>query len=151
MNEENKNDNCFYACFMYDVTQETFLQVFKKYHTYDSSRPIEPWIYKITVNTARNTLRKQRWLSFTSQLPDSTDFDGIDNQILKNEEEMELWKAINQLSQKCREVVILHYYLDMKLHEVAYSLGIPLGTCKSRLHYALSTLKKQLVQHDYYI
>lgn len=134
-----------------DITQETFLQVFKKYHSYDPQKPIEPWIYKITLNTTRNTLRKQKWLSFTDQLPNRTAFDNTESIILKNEEEAILWKAVDMLSHKSKEVIVLHYYSDMKLNDIAHTLGIPLGTCKSRLNAALTNLKKQLVHTNFNI
>jgi RNA polymerase sigma factor (sigma-70 family) len=47
-----------------DITQETFMQIFRQYHKFDISKPIQPWIYKITLHTTRNILRKQRWLHF---------------------------------------------------------------------------------------
>jgi len=127
-----------------DVTQETFLQIFKKYHTYNSDRPIEPWIYKITLNVTRNQLRKQRWLIFTDSVPESASLHSIEGQLIRSEEEQQLWGLIHKLSQKYREVIILHYYADMKLSDIAYTLDIPLGTCKSRLNSALTNLKKQL-------
>jgi RNA polymerase sigma-70 factor (ECF subfamily) len=132
-----------------DITQETFLQVFKKYHIYDSRKPIEPWIYKITLNTTRNTLRKQKWLSFTDQLPEHVACNDTEDIILKNEEEAALWKAVNSLTHKSKEVILLHYYADMKLSDVAVTLGIPLGTCKSRLNAALTNLNKYLVSSNF--
>ncbi|WP_376768352.1 RNA polymerase sigma factor [Paenibacillus planticolens] len=44
-----------------DIMQDTFIQVFQVYPQYDSTRPIQPWIYKITLNTVRKTLRKRHW------------------------------------------------------------------------------------------
>lgn len=127
-----------------DITQDTFLQVFKKYASYDSTRPIYPWIYKIAVNITRNTLRKQKWLDLFGEPPERGDFNPVEERILKNELAAELWQEINKLTLKSREVIVLHYYLELKLHETAAILGIPLGTCKSRLNSALNTLQKQL-------
>jgi RNA polymerase sigma-70 factor (ECF subfamily) len=132
-----------------DITQETFLQIFRKYHTYDTKKSIEPWIYKITLNTTRNILRKQRWLSFTDQLPEYATCDDTENIILKNEEEAMLWEAIDLLTHKRKEVIVLHYYADMKLNDVAAVLGIPLGTCKSRLNAALRNLNKNLMNTNF--
>lgn len=132
-----------------DITQDTFLQILRKYHTYDSKRPIEPWIYKITLNTTRNTLRKQKWLSFIDQLPEHTAFDDTEDIILRNEEEAILWEAVHSLTHKSKEVILLHYYADMKLNDVADTLGIPLGTCKSRLNAALKNLNKYLVKTNF--
>lgn len=132
-----------------DITQETFLQIFSKYHTYDNRRPIEPWIYKITLNTTRNTLRKQRWLSFIDQFPEYAACDDTEDIILRNEKEAMLWEAVDSLSYKSKEVILLHYYADMKLSDVADALGIPLGTCKSRLNAALRNLNKCLAETNF--
>ncbi|MHB8127231.1 MAG: RNA polymerase sigma factor [Desulfitobacteriaceae bacterium] len=130
-----------------DITQETFIQVFRKYHTFDSSKPIQPWMYKITINITRNILRKQKLLKFIH--PEISCLDLVENIVLKSEEEHELWREINNLGLKSREVVIMHFYSGMKLTEVSDSLRIPLGTCKSRLNAALNTLRKQLPKNEF--
>lgn len=132
-----------------DITQETFIQVFRKYYSFNSSKPIEPWIYKVTLNITRNMLRKQKWLKFIGELPEKSSFNLVENTVLKTEEENELWREIIDLNFKCREVVILHFYSGMKLKEISESLGIPLGTCKSRLNTALNTLRRQLPKNDF--
>ncbi|MCX7710166.1 MAG: RNA polymerase sigma factor [Clostridia bacterium] len=132
-----------------DVTQETMIQVFRKYHTYDSSKPIRPWIYKIAVNTTRNMLRKQKWLRFIGEVPESDHSEVLESTVVKSEEEKELWREINNLTLKSREVIILHFYAGMKLKEVSDILSVPLGTCKSRLNSALNTLRKQLPRNEF--
>ncbi|MBB6674924.1 sigma-70 family RNA polymerase sigma factor [Cohnella nanjingensis] len=126
-----------------DVTQETFLRAFQKYHLFDAAKPIRPWLYRITVNLTRNLLRKQRWLTFFGQMPEEarTDYASLDELLLRTEREQELWQAVNRLSKRRREVVALHYYVGLPLQEAAYILDIPLGTCKSRLHAALKQLR----------
>lgn len=132
-----------------DITQETFIQVFRKYYTFDSSKPIQPWIYKVTLNITRNVLRKQKWLKFIGKLPEKSSLNLVENTVLKTEEENELWREIIKLNFKSREMVILHFYSGMKLKEISDSLGIPIGTCKSRLNTALNTLRKQIPSNDF--
>lgn len=132
-----------------DITQETFIQVFRKYYTYNSSRPIQPWMYKVTLNVTRNMLRKQKWLKFIGKLPEKSCLNLVETSILKTEEENELWREINNLNLKSREILILHFYSGMKLKEISESLGIPLGTCKSRLNTALRTLRKKLPKNEF--
>lgn len=127
-----------------DITQDTFLQVFRKYHHYDPSKPILPWIYKIALNITRKTLRKQKWSLFTKEIPDTEGVNYVEDAVLKNELGDELWKEINNLTLKSKEIIMLHYYSGLKLNEMAAILGIPLGTCKSRLNYALASLEKRL-------
>ena len=125
-----------------DITQETFIQIIRKFHLYDSSKPIEPWIYKITVNITRNMIRKQKLLGFVGKKSITPPEELVEPAVLRKESNSELWKEITQLPQKSKEVVILHFYAELTLSEVAKVLGIPLGTCKSRLHYALTRLRE---------
>ncbi|MDF2987828.1 MAG: polymerase ECF-type sigma factor [Eubacterium sp.] len=126
-----------------DVTQEAFIQVFRKYHMYDHNRSIEPWIYKITINTARNIHRRQKWLSFFGDSPEQESKEFIEAEFFRAQEKKELWQEINKLSHKSREVIVLHFYIGLKLNEIAGILNIPLGTCKSRLNTALTALRKR--------
>ncbi|HWP97565.1 MAG TPA: sigma-70 family RNA polymerase sigma factor [Syntrophomonadaceae bacterium] len=134
-----------------DITQETFLQVFRKYGSYDATRPIGPWLYKITLNITRNTLRKQKWLQLFMEIPEQKSTHSIEEEVLKNQIDQELWQEINHLTLKSREVIVLHYYLGLKLIEIAKVLDIPLGTCKSRLHTAMNSLTKKLRANDHFI
>ena len=123
--------------------QETFIQVFRKYEQYDADKPFEPWIYRITVNTARNMHRKQKWLAFFGNVPEQEGIEFVETAFFNEQRNKELWEEINKLSHKCREVVVLHFFLGMKLNEVAAVLNIPLGTCKSRLNSALTALRRK--------
>ena len=127
-----------------DITQETFLKVYSKYNSFDHTKPIRPWIYKITLNITRNILRKQKWLSFTHEIPDEACKELIETDFVASEEAEALWHEVCKLSQKGKEVIVLHFYLGMKLREVAIVLGIPEGTCKSRLNAALNVLRKSI-------
>lgn len=131
-----------------DITQETFLQVFRKYDRFDTGKPIKPWIYKITLNTTRNMLRKQRWLNFFWETPEITDERSVENIYIEGEDTEKLWEEINKLTLKSREIIILHFYCCMKLKEIAEIIDIPLGTCKSRLNQGLKTLRANLPQED---
>ncbi|PEJ57159.1 RNA polymerase subunit sigma-70 [Bacillus sp. AFS002410] len=131
-----------------DITQETFIRIFKKMDLFDATKSIEPWIYRITVNVTRNMIRKHK-IKHIFSLNSAISTDKIvENSILKNEMEDELWKEINLLPYKSREVIVLHYYLELKLEEVATSLNIPIGTCKSRLNYALVKLRNRLSDNE---
>lgn len=89
-------------------------------------------------------MRKQKWLSFVGVVPDRVEDEVVEKYVLQNEQEKELLQEINLLSQKLKEVIILHFYSGLKLYEVADVLDIPLGTCKSRLNAALKKLREQI-------
>ncbi len=125
-----------------DITQESFIRIYRHYQTFDESKPIKPWVYKIVVNTFREIKRKQKWLIFSNSLPDNekSDMQTFEQELIKRETEKLLWDAINKLPRKYKEVVILFYFNDFSLKEMSEILSIPLGTCKSRLHYAIKKL-----------
>ncbi|SEN34157.1 RNA polymerase sigma-70 factor, ECF subfamily [Paenibacillus sophorae] len=124
-----------------DVTQETFLRAFAKFHLYDSSRPIRPWLYRIAINITRSMHRKLRWQSLFGQVPERDSGDSLELIILAYERHRELWEAVSSLSKKQREVITLHYYAELPLRETVETLDISLGTCKSRLNAALVKLR----------
>ncbi|KWX88566.1 RNA polymerase subunit sigma-70 [Paenibacillus riograndensis] len=124
-----------------DITQETFLRAFAKFDHYDDSKPLRPWLYRITVNTARNMLRKKSWKQLFTGIPAMGAEDSAEYKAMQGEDRQMLWHAVSRLSLKQREVITLHYYAGLPLPETASALGIPLGTCKSRLHAALEKLR----------
>lgn len=132
-----------------DITQETFLQIFRQYHRFDCSKPMEPWIYKITLNITRNALRKHTWLSFVNEIPEASDSVSVEGAVLMSEEAKKLWEEINKLTLKSREVIVLHFYCDMKLKDIAEILSIPVGTCKSRLNLGLKALRLSMPEDDF--
>ena len=69
------------------------------------------------------------------------------NLIMQEEANREIYEEINRLSFKSKEIIILHFYAGLKLSEIAEALDIPIGTCKSRLNYALNQLRKWFPEH----
>lgn len=131
-----------------DITQETFIRIMKKFHLYNPEKPIEPWIYRITMNITRNMIRKQKLLNIVGV--NSQGIEEVEDKILKSEQENELWEEINHLSYKSKEVIVLHYYSELTLEEVAETLKIPIGTCKSRLNYGLEKLRKSISKKEFF-
>jgi RNA polymerase sigma factor (sigma-70 family) len=128
-----------------DITQETFIRILTKYHTYDETKPIKPWIYTITINVTRSIMRKQKWMDRLSIFTDNIEDDRINSLediFMHNEDVREIWEAVKGLSIKSREILILHFYLGFTLKESADVLGIPEGTAKSRMNTALKQLRR---------
>ena len=127
-----------------DILQESFIRIFKNYHTFDESKPIKPWIYKIVLNTFREIKRKQKWLIFKEHLPESKEANylKVEDQLIKEEVEKELIVSISKLPDKYKEALVLYYFEDFTLKEISEILSIPIGTCKSRIHYAIKKLNK---------
>lgn len=127
-----------------DITQEVFIKVFRKYHTFDQRKDIKPWLYQIMLNTVRNTLRGKKYELELDEKILQIDTMNIEQGWVQKENNEKLWKAVCKLSTKTKEVIYLHYYVDMSLEEIAATLDIPVGTCKSRLNAGLSKLRQKV-------
>jgi RNA polymerase sigma-70 factor (ECF subfamily) len=125
-----------------DAVQEAAFKAWRKLGNLRPCTPLRPWFLAIVANQSRTTLRGRWWRvltleSFDGQLASRTFEDGIVRGA-------DLRRAIRGLSQDHRLAVVLHYYLDLPLEEVAAITGVPVGTVKSRLHRAVAQLRPQL-------
>jgi len=134
-----------------DVVQETFLRAHKARRRFDPARAsFGTWLYQIALNYCRSHLRRKRlttipWLRPTGDSPDLPDprF-GPEAKTLRSEYRRLLWEAVQKLSDPLREVVTLHYYMEMPAVEIAVLLNCPEGTIYSRLHNARRRLAEAL-------
>lgn len=129
-----------------EATQEVFLTVYKKADTLRETKAFEKWLYKVTVNTCIDIIRKERKVvnladddlnifieTDDSLLPESA--------LITNETEKEIMSAIYSLSEQQRIPIILYYYNNMSYQDIASIMNCPEGTIKSRIHTAKKTLK----------
>lgn len=133
-----------------DVAQETFIRALRSLHRFDSSRPLRPWLLRITANLARNRRRAlgRYWKAlrrFAGQVPEGAD---VEAQSAQQAEAVELWRAIRHLKRPEQEVIYLRYFLELSTEEVADALNTPPGTVKSRLHRALKKLQG-VIERDF--
>lgn len=135
-----------------DVFQDTFLQVHESLGTFDTSRRLKPWLFTVAANKARDALRKQkrrRTLSLSAEIGggDGTQFvdlleidvPGPETGLDDEERSRMVQKAIDTLSPKLREVLLLAYFQRLSYQQIADMFDIPLGTVKSRLHAAVAS------------
>ncbi len=131
-----------------DLVQETFIRVLRQ-NSYQVNRPFKPWLYAIATNLARDYFRS----------PESHPTHSIDNSLLElrdtspSPEELiqaadlgqEVMLAMQRLGPEYRTVLFLRYYQSFSLQEIAETLGLPLGTVKSRLSVGTHRLRDFLV------
>ena len=148
-----------------DLTQEVFLRAYRSRKTYTPKASFAAWIYRIATNLCHDEFRKRRAsptvslnTSFTFQLNEKGDEETCelhemlpddsvsppDVEIEKEEQKARLRSAIESLSEKHRAVILMHVYKDMEYAEIAKQLGCSVGTVKSRMHYAIKSLKRML-------
>ena len=139
-----------------DLSQDVFLLVFRTIDRFRGQSALRTWIYRIVVNQARN---RQRWwrrrhrseqvsleahleqrgdeaLSDVSQEPD--------RELSRKETAARVWDALSELPFEQRTAVVLREIDGLSYEEIAFSLGIAIGTVKSRLTRAREALRVRL-------
>ena len=133
-----------------EVTQETFIAALKSLRSYQEKSSFKAWLYTITLNTSRSHLRRQKALArlrttLTSILRvDSQRQATPEDTVIQNEKEKAIWKALNELDEKHRTVLVLRYFQDLPIAEIAEILSTNEGTIHSRLHTARNRLRDVL-------
>ena len=126
-----------------DATQDTFLTVFRKADRFKAQAAFSTWLYRVTVNTCYDHLRREK-RKRADQLPDS--YDPVDVQATDPfnavEVRPEIEEALAALSVEFRSAVVLVDLQGMSLEQASDTLEVPTGTIKSRLFRA----RKQLAQ-----
>jgi RNA polymerase sigma-70 factor (ECF subfamily) len=131
-----------------DIVQETFIRAWRHLPQLSADdRPIRPWLYRVARNLLTDADRAARSRPITVQAQpaeDVRDDTGLD-QVLDRQL---VTDALQHLSPAHRTVLVETFYRGGTLATVARRLGIPHGTARSRLHYALQALRRQLHEYD---
>lgn len=127
-----------------DFAQETFLQAIRSVHRFRGHSAIYTWLHGILLNVIRHARRRNARLVYDNELLNREVAGETANQLDAETASSALRLALQRLSAPHREVIILRYYENMKIDEMAGHLGISNGTVKSRLHYAIQELQKFL-------
>ncbi|NOX89418.1 MAG: sigma-70 family RNA polymerase sigma factor [Calditrichaeota bacterium] len=138
-----------------DIVQETFLRLFKNKHYYREIAKFSTWIYTIAGNLAKTELRRRRrrkLLSISHFMTSEKDYDIPDEDSNPEREtntvitDRIIQKAIDKLTPKFKQVIILRDIQGFSYEEIAEIVGIPLGTVKSRVNRARLKLQEDLKQ-----
>lgn len=127
-----------------DVAQETFVRAYYALDRFDVTRPLRPWLLRIASNLARN--RRRSIGRYFAQLNRFAREPEAPAQTVARDDSHTLWLAIQRLNEDFRQAIYMRYFLDMTETEMAQSLGVAPGTVKSRLHRAVTALRKVIAQ-----
>jgi RNA polymerase sigma-70 factor (ECF subfamily) len=126
-----------------DATQQALLSIWQDLPQLRDPARFEAWSYRLLVRACYAEGRKtRRWAPNIRllQVDEPMAADGFSSVVDRDQ----LERGFRRLSLNHRTVVVLHHYLDLPLDRVADTLGIPVGTVASRLHYAMRAMRAAL-------
>ena len=142
-----------------DLSQETFLRMFKSASKYEPRAQFKNWLYKIAVNLCKNEVRDRQRHGLSSLEDFMTDDDGkINYAVLKDfsqmpdvlyekkEQQILIRQAIDSLPENQRLAIIMVTYQHLRYDEIADALGCSISAVKSLIHRARQNLKKLLME-----
>lgn len=137
-----------------DTVQDAFIRAYRALDRFDVSRPLRPWLLRITSNLARNRRRSigrylnalRRLIIAEPELISNTRGENLNAALRARTETQQtantLWQAVRRLSATDQEIIYLRYFLDLSEAEAASTLEVAPGTVKSRTHRALARLRE---------
>jgi RNA polymerase sigma-70 factor (ECF subfamily) len=129
-----------------DIVQETICKAYISIKNLKDPNYFSSWLTKILINTALDLIKeKNRVIPMEEfhHIPDENE------QKLEKEEKMDLAEAIKRLKEPYKTIIILRYYKDFQIRQIADTLGCPEGTVKTQLHRAVNNLKFDLREEGF--
>lgn len=140
-----------------DLAQETFLKAYQKLYQFDRRRRFSPWLHAICLNLTRSHLRRQllsgaRFIGFeiNNINKEEENLSSVDNinitegKIIEKERQSNLQKVLMRMSIDDREVIVLRFFDERSLEDIAEIEGISLSAAKMRLYRCLEKMKNLL-------
>ncbi len=149
-------DSILRMCYLYlkdyqlaeDATQETFIKAMKSYDSFKHKSSEKTWLIRIAINTCKNMMRKPWFQIDQDHLENHREKSG-DNPIDSFLEKASVSEAIMKLNANDRQIIVLYYYQELSVREIAEIIGKTENTTIQRLNRARIKLKKILVEAGY--
>jgi RNA polymerase sigma-70 factor (ECF subfamily) len=125
-----------------DATHDAVVAAWRHYASLNDPARFRAWLQRILVNTCRDRLRRRR--RQPSVEIDLSNLRTTGDSYREVDDRVALDGAFDALSVDQRLVIVLRFYGDLTVHQIAYRLGVPAGTVKSRLHTATAKLNQAL-------
>jgi len=133
-----------------EAAQDTFISALKALKSYRDGSSFKAWLYTIALNTSRSRLRKRKALErlqntliaivrIQSQRPST-----LEDTAIRDEEDAAVWEALEKLGEKHRIPILLRYYHELSIAEIAEIMDIKEGTVNSRLSIGRERLRSEL-------
>lgn len=134
-----------------DITQEVLIKAYNSLSTFKGNSKLSTWLYRITVNTCLNELKKRKRTSLFSSIEDiknkgldSSNQKNPEQQLIEEEINLKVRKAIDSLPSKQKTAFILQRYKELSQKEISEVMGISEGAVEQLLQRGKKHLKKRL-------
>ena len=133
-----------------ELHQQTWLSVLEHLHRFDAASSgggFKAWLFRIATNKAHDHWRsagRERSAKQGLKLVTDEELPAADHRMEGTEQEQKLRRAIEQLPEAQRQVLMLRYYSNLKFIEIAEVVGCPLNTALGRMHKAMLKLKEMM-------
>lgn len=142
----------------HDLSQEVFLRIYRALDRFDPKYRFSTWLFRVAQNAAIDRIRKRRLKLVSMQRPDSSDRDGGEwdfpsdeagpySELHNQERGVAIQRAIEDLKEEYRELIVLRHFGDLSYDEIAELKEMPLGTVKNKLFRGRQMLKKRLKEY----
>jgi len=134
-----------------EATQDTFVAAISRLDSYRGDSSFTTWLYAIALNVCRGRLRKRRSRERLTQVLQalfrvSGPIEVHPEQVvMQHESDATLWQAVQALDDRLREVIVLRYYHELRLNDIARVVGVSERTVRDRLHIAHERLRASLI------
>jgi RNA polymerase sigma-70 factor (ECF subfamily) len=126
-----------------DAVQETLIRAWRSLPGLRDPGTFDHWLHALVAHACIDLVRKRRRRVIEVELAPLHDPPVFDD-AARIADRDQLDRVLARLEPEARAVVVLHFYLDMPLPKVATTLGIPVGTAKSRLHRSLGAMRSAM-------
>lgn len=125
-----------------DAVQETLIRSWRGLPGLRDPERFEAWLHRLLINCCTDLARSRQRLSANVRVIDSDLPEPDDSGLVADRDQLE--RGFRRLRVEQRTLVVMRYYVGLSLPELADSLALPIGTVKSRLHYAMEALRAAL-------
>ncbi|SCI82168.1 RNA polymerase sigma factor sigV [uncultured Clostridium sp.] len=119
-----------------DIVQESAYRAIKNSSSVKQAEYAATWVYRVVINTALDFIRKNR--------KETVGIEDVDSAHEDRYMDFDVWDSLEKLDEKDRTIIILRYFEDRKLEDIARIINENVNTVKTRLYRALKKLKIEL-------
>ena len=123
-----------------DIIQETICKAYVSLETLKKPRYFNTWLIKILMNVALTTVNKNKKVMYL----EDKEIIQHTNPISECNDRLDLITELDKLPQKYKDVIVLKYFDDLTIKEIANVLDIPIGTARTNLYRGLENLRKSM-------